>query len=135
MLKAPSQLRTFLPISAPPPSNQDTLSSNTVFWISPEFECHWQKLESGNWNPEAIAWNPESKTVLDSLTSGDTQHFQMRITYMISCKLVIFEQKMELCVISEAYNLEAYNSVAMLLFFKEPIEIWNAYYLNNFVFY
>ena len=38
-------------------------------------------------------------------------------------KLVIFEQKMELCVISEAYNLEAYHSVAMLLFLREPIEI------------
>ena len=36
-------------------------------------------------NPEAIAWNTESKTVLDFPTRGDTKHFQMRITYMISC--------------------------------------------------
>ena len=35
----------------------------------------------------------------------------------------------------EAYNLEAYNSVSMLLFFREPIKIWNAYYLHDFVFY
>ena len=44
-------------------------------------------------------------------------------------KLDIFEQKMELCVISEAYNLEAYNPVAMLGFWGEPIKItlliWN----------
>ena len=49
-------------------------------------------------------------------------------------KLVIFEQKMELCVISEAYNLEAYNSVAMLGFLGQTIKIRNAYYLNDFVF-
>ena len=50
-------------------------------------------------------------------------------------KLVIFEQKMELCVISEVYNLETYHYLAMLFFLREPIEIWNAYYLNNFVFH
>ena len=41
----------------------------------------------------------------------------------VHAKLVIFEQKMELCVISEAYNLEAYHSVAILGFLGEPIEI------------
>ena len=29
-------------------------------------------LESINWNPEPTAFNPESKTVLDSLTWGKT---------------------------------------------------------------
>jgi len=28
-------------------------------------------LESSNCNPESTAWNPESKTVLDSLTWGE----------------------------------------------------------------
>ena len=49
-------------------------------------------------------------------------------------KLVIFKQKCNYAL-SEAYNLEAYHSVAMLLFLREPIEIWNAYYLNDFVFH
>ena len=44
-------------------------------------------------------------------------------------KLIIFEQKLELCVISEAYNLEAFISFAMLGFSGEPILILNAYYL------
>ena len=51
---------------------------------------HWQKLESGNWNLKAIVWNSESKTVLDSLTWGDTKHFQLRITYMISCFIGVY---------------------------------------------
>ena len=28
------------------------------------------RLESSTWNPEFVVWNPESKTGLDSLTSG-----------------------------------------------------------------
>ena len=31
-------------------------------------EIQWQRLESSTWNPESTARNPESKTVLDSLT-------------------------------------------------------------------
>ena len=37
-------------------------------WTSPESKVHWQRLESSSWNPESMACNPESKTVLDSLT-------------------------------------------------------------------
>ena len=29
---------------------------------------HWQRLEFSTWNPESMAGNPESKTVLDSLS-------------------------------------------------------------------
>ena len=35
---------------------------------NPESRFHWQRLYSSTWNPESTAWNPESKTVLDSLT-------------------------------------------------------------------
>ena len=28
-------------------------------------------LKSSHWNPDSLAWNPESKTVLDSLTGGE----------------------------------------------------------------
>ena len=38
-------------------------------------------------------------------------------------KLVIFEQKMEQCVILEAYNLKAHNSVAMRGFWGKPTKI------------
>ena len=34
---------------------------------NPESTFHWQRLESSTWNPESTAWNPESKTVRDSL--------------------------------------------------------------------
>ena len=49
--------------------------------------------------------------------------------------MVIYEQKMELCVISEAYNLEAYNSVAMLLFFREQskFEMRVTYMISCFI--
>ena len=82
-----------------PPSNKcpTPLLARTLFHQIQYFELvqnssamHWQKLESGNWNLKAIAWNPESKTVLDSLTWGDTKHFQMRITYMISCFIGVY---------------------------------------------
>ena len=38
----------------------------------PESKFYWQILESSNCNPESTTWSPESKTVLDSLTWGDT---------------------------------------------------------------
>ena len=49
--------------------------------------------------------------------------------------MVIFEQKMELCVISEAYNLEASNSVAMLLFLREQskFEMRITYMISCFI--
>jgi len=33
-----------------------------------ESHFHLQKLESSTWNSESTLWNPESRTVLDSLT-------------------------------------------------------------------
>ena len=38
---------------------------------NPESTFHWQRLESSTWNPESTAWNPESKTVRDSLIWGN----------------------------------------------------------------
>ena len=38
----------------------------------PEAKFYWQILESSNCNPESTTWSPESKTVLDSLTWGNT---------------------------------------------------------------
>ena len=38
---------------------------------NPESKFHSERLESSTWNPESMAWNPESKTVLDSLLCGD----------------------------------------------------------------
>ena len=37
---------------------------------NPESKYHCQRLKSSTWNPESTASNPESKTVLDSLTRG-----------------------------------------------------------------
>ena len=52
------------------------------------------------------------------LTSACTGNFTW-----VHGKLVIFELKMELCVISEEYNLKAHNLVAMRGFWGEPIKI------------
>ena len=41
-------------------------SESTNDW-NPESKCYWQRLESSSWNPEFVTWNPESKSVLDSL--------------------------------------------------------------------
>ena len=34
---------------------------------NPESKFHLQRLETSTWKPESMAWNLESKTVLDSL--------------------------------------------------------------------
>ena len=39
---------------------------NPQLW-NPESKFSWQRLESSTWDPESMAWNAESKTVLDSL--------------------------------------------------------------------
>ena len=39
---------------------------------NPESKFHLQRLESSTWNTEFVALNLESKTVLDSLTCGET---------------------------------------------------------------
>ena len=44
-------------------------------WTNPESKFHWQRLQSSIWNPESMACNPESKTVLDSLTWTYTTSF------------------------------------------------------------
>ena len=38
---------------------------------NPESTVHWQRPQSTTWNLESTAWNPESKTALDSLTLGE----------------------------------------------------------------
>ena len=38
---------------------------------NPESRFQWQRLESRTRNPESTAWNPKSKTVLDSVTWCD----------------------------------------------------------------
>ena len=38
----------------------------------PESEFYWQRFESNTRNLESKAWNPESKTVLDFLTQGES---------------------------------------------------------------
>ena len=38
---------------------------------NPESTFHCQRPESTMWNLESTAWNPESKTALDSLTLGE----------------------------------------------------------------
>ena len=43
--------------------------------LNPESKFHWHRLESSTWNSESTAWNPESKTVLDSLTWGGAGSF------------------------------------------------------------
>ena len=34
--------------------------------LKPESKIRWERLESSTWNSESTAWNPESKTALDS---------------------------------------------------------------------
>ena len=36
-----------------------------------ESNFYWQRLESSTFIPESKAWDPESKTALDSLTWGE----------------------------------------------------------------
>ena len=40
---------------------------------NPESRFHCHRLKSSTRNPESEAWNPESKTVLDSLTWSDSR--------------------------------------------------------------
>ena len=42
---------------------------------------HWKRLESGTRNPESMEWDPESKTVLCSLTWGDSTGLWMANYY------------------------------------------------------
>ena len=39
---------------------------------NPAYSCGFRNL-ANFWNPESMAFNPESKTVLDSITWGDTK--------------------------------------------------------------
>ena len=34
--------------------------------LKPESKIRWERLKSSTWNSESTAWNPESKTALDS---------------------------------------------------------------------
>ena len=43
------------------------LRNPTSDW-NPESKLHWLRIESITWNTESMAWNPESNSVLDSLT-------------------------------------------------------------------
>ena len=49
------------------------IQNSTNDWNSgvPESKFHWEKQESSSWNREFTVWNPESGTVLDSLTWAD----------------------------------------------------------------
>ena len=58
-----------------PEYNSRNLETHYNDW-NPESKFHWQKLECSAWNLESTVWNPESKTVLDSLTwceNGSTE--------------------------------------------------------------
>ena len=47
------------------------LQNPTKAW-NPESTFHWKRLESSTRNPQSTEWDPESKTVLYSLTWGDS---------------------------------------------------------------
>ena len=47
-------------------------SRNSTNDLTPDFEFYWQILESRTWNLESTARKPESKSVLDSLSWGDS---------------------------------------------------------------
>ena len=52
-----------------------------------ESKFHWKRLGSSTRNPESMEWNPESKTVLYSLTWGDstglwTANYYFPFTYL-----------------------------------------------------
>ena len=49
------------------------------------------RLESSTWNPEFVVWNPESKTGLDSLTSGkDMAKYSYRERSIVLCWFISF---------------------------------------------
>ena len=50
---------------------RNTARNLTNDW-NPESKFHWQRLKSSTLDPESTAWNPESKTVLDSVAWGDS---------------------------------------------------------------
>ena len=50
---------------------RNTARNPTNDW-NPESKFHWQRLKSSTLDPESTAWNPESKTVLDSVAWGDS---------------------------------------------------------------
>ena len=41
-------------------------------------QFQWQRLESSTWNLESMAWNPESKTIVDFLTQSERVIILMR---------------------------------------------------------
>ena len=45
---------------------------------NPESKFHSQRLKLSTWNPESNAWNPEFKTILDSLASLTLTKFFMK---------------------------------------------------------
>ena len=54
---------------------------------NPESQLDWQRIHnpvSGIRNPESMAWNPESKTVLDCLTWGGYSS-RLRISFPVWC--------------------------------------------------
>ena len=65
---------------------------------NPESKFYWQRLELSTWNLESTLWNPQSKTVLDSLTWVEIllhkphQSIPELTTYKLKMKLtVLFE--------------------------------------------
>ena len=75
--------------------NPDHCSRNPTNDWNPESKFHWQRLESSTCNLESMARNPDSKTVLDSLTRGEriltgynNNEKSTKITLWKSCQVV-----------------------------------------------
>ena len=51
---------------------RDQVLRNLTKEWNPESKCHWKSLESSTRKQQSTQWDPESKTVLYSLTWGDS---------------------------------------------------------------
>ena len=59
--------------SSSTPKSHEGMESRTQF--------HWKRLESSTRNPQSTEWDPESKTVFFSLTSGDSTRLRTESHY------------------------------------------------------
>ena len=69
LIRTPRQYGPFLCV----PSVSVLTVFDCTYDCNSESKFHGQGLESSSWNPESAACNPESKTVLNSLTCGETK--------------------------------------------------------------
>lgn len=71
----------------------------------------WERLEFSTWNPESTAWNPQSKTVMDSLARGETKEQEIKYIFNGS-----FTSSVRVCHVM--------SHVSMFFFRTKPSWLW-----------